>query len=778
MPSIKGIWRWKDAIDFSSVSGYITQDVNFTSNGESFRAIEIRPTLLFYYSSVSSGSEQIAVGDGTSVQDAYKQIDFGDTAQTVSDEFYAVFSANADSTEFIIQMGAVYPVKLLTKGCYLDKNIRILPPPIDEPIFEERTVTPTAQTQEVTPGVGYDALSKVIVNAVPTETKSVTPTEQEQIIRGSEGSFLSSVSVKAIQASEKTVTENGEYTPTSGTYYKKVTVNVPQYTDVSATTAQADDVLQGKSFYPYNGSPLTEGTIPVQTPSNPEFTRKTDTATFPKGYYSSESTVKIADTEQAKIIPENIKKDTVILGVTGSYAGVDVSDTTATQGDVLSGKYFYGADGMKTEGTIPVHTETSIILNAGTGDQYVPAGHYSDILTKLVLNPDAASKIKQGEVILGVTGSYAGGGAALAHTATFTVDGSNYAIHSVTDGQPIVSPISPSKTGYAFKGWTDSNGNTISFPYTMSASEETLAASFISAYYMTIGGLGNSSPTSQSYVSSGATFPTSFEEVTKDGDIFIKIPTMYRKVNAVSSNQITSFTISNVKEDDTYLPYPCFVRPDGSVMDYILIGKYLISSSSAANSVNASNVALTPAQGIALCKNKGAGYYPYDVWTQKLFQDLELAIGKKVNYQDGSAAITVSKIGLNHLDKAHWVLGVIGSSGSWYACYDPDKYQALEATDSPIPQDYVQIGYVQPTTDNEIQKLGYDESNPFFNYPTAVVSNSSFNTYYCDGYYYDSGNRPVASNVGFSAAGRGLWVCYASDSWSLASGVRLCYRPL
>lgn len=356
MPSIKGIWRWKDAVDFSSVSGYITQDVNFTSNGESFGAIEIRPTLLFYYSSVSSGSEQIAVGDGTSVQDAYKQIDFGDTAQTVSDEFYAVFSANADATDFIIQMGAVYPVKLLTKGCYLDKNIRILPPPIDEPVFEERTVTPTAQMQEVTPGEGYDGLSKVIVNPVPTETKIVTPTEQEQIIRGSEGSFLSSVSVKAIQASEKTVTENGEYTPTSGAYYKKVTVNVPQYTDVSATTAQADDVLQGKSFYPYNGAPLTEGTIPVQTPSNPEFTSKTDAATFPKGYYSGASTVKIADTEQAKIIPENIKKDTVILGVTGTFeGGTDTTDATAAAADILSGKTAY-VNGVKLTGTIETYT--------------------------------------------------------------------------------------------------------------------------------------------------------------------------------------------------------------------------------------------------------------------------------------------------------------------------------------------------------------------------------------------------------------------------------------
>lgn len=363
----------------------------------------------------------------------------------------------------------------------------------------------------------------------------------------------------------------------------------------------------------------------------------------------------------------------------------------------------------------------------------------------------------------------------LSHTAIFTVDGSNYAIHSVADGQSIVSPIPPSKTGYAFKGWTDSNGNAISFPYSMSASEETLTASFISAYYMTISGLGNSSPTSQTYTTSGATFPTSFEEVTKDGDIFIKIPTMYRKVNTVSSGQITSFTISNAKEDDSYLPYPCFVRPDGSVMDYILIGKYMISSSSTANSVNASKVSLTPAQGISLCKNKGTGYYPYDVWTQKLFQDLELAIGKKVNYNSGTT-ITVSKIGLNHLDQSHWVLGVIGSSGSWYACYDPDKYQALEATDSPIPQDYVKIGYTEPTSSGYISKLGYDSSNSFVNYPTAASGSSS--TYYCDYFYYSSGNRPVYSYVGGSGALGGLWCWCASVGWSSACGVRLCYRPL
>ena len=148
------------------------------------------------------------------------------------------------------------------------------------------------------------------------------------------------------------------------------------------------------------------------------------------------------------------------------------------------------------EGTVIEVNSTTLDTTLHTAGKYCN----KNILVKSSDSNLVAENIKKDVSIFGVTGSYAGGGAALAHTAKFTVDGSNYAIHSVTDGQPIVSPISPSKTGYAFKGWTDSNGNTISFPYTMSASEETLAASFIAAYYMTIDGLGNSSPTSQTYV--------------------------------------------------------------------------------------------------------------------------------------------------------------------------------------------------------------------------------------------------------------------------------------
>ena len=93
---------------------------------------------------------------------------------------------------------------LLTQGKYCAENIVVTP------VLEEVSVTPTTAEQVKEPSTGKAGISKVTVSAIQTE--------------------------------EKTVTENGEVTPTSGKYLSKVTVNVSSITEVS-TAAEMDALL-------------------------------------------------------------------------------------------------------------------------------------------------------------------------------------------------------------------------------------------------------------------------------------------------------------------------------------------------------------------------------------------------------------------------------------------------------------------------------------------------------------------------------------------------------
>src|SRR5574344_1746961 len=55
----------------------------------------------------------------------------------------------------------------------------------------------------------------------------------------------------------------------------------------------------------------------------------------------------------------------------------------------------------------------------------------------------------------------------------------------------------------------------------------------------------------------------------------IEIPTFYKKIEKLDSlGQITSYTISRTKIDENYLPYPCFIKHDGTIASFIGVGKY------------------------------------------------------------------------------------------------------------------------------------------------------------------------------------------------------------
>ena len=81
-------------------------------------------------------------------------------------------------------------------------------------------------------------------------------------------------------------------------------------------TAAVAEILKDKTAYA-RGSKLT-GTMPNNGAISKELTTVSEEYTVPMGYHDGSGKVKIAATEQAKIIPGNIKQGVEVLGIVGT----------------------------------------------------------------------------------------------------------------------------------------------------------------------------------------------------------------------------------------------------------------------------------------------------------------------------------------------------------------------------------------------------------------------------------------------------------------------------
>ena len=278
-----------------------------------------------------------------------------------------------------------------------------------------------------------------------------------------------------------------------------------------------------------------------------------------------------------------------------------------------------------------------------------------------------------------------------------------------------------------------------------------------------VSNLGAQDPSTVVFNTPADSVPKPWSEVEFNGDVFIKFPKMYKKIVTVTDNQITAFEIANKKIDNDYKLYPCFIDESGNELDYILVGKYMSNSS-------------TLSSGRAAANAKGSGYQLMDWRIFKLWQDLVICVYQSVNINDGNG-ISMDKLGLSWGYEMQWIDGFSAAAGIWRYCNEPSKYVDFP-TDSTVG--YKDVGNYSVPTGNasEVKKLGYDEKEPFFNFPSEVISNSSYNTYYCDGYYHSSNNYPVSVQVGSTARITGAFLCHADGSWTTSRKTRLCYRPI
>lgn len=101
---------------------------------------------------------------------------------------------------------------------------------------------------------------------------------------------------------------------------------------------------------------------------------------------------------------QNVPSVQIPKSGSGTASFYDISDTTLTAADGLSGKYFYTSNGTKTQGSIVSKSGSDLTASGLTVT--VPAGYYSSQATKTCSDANLVSgNIKSGVSIFGVSGS-------------------------------------------------------------------------------------------------------------------------------------------------------------------------------------------------------------------------------------------------------------------------------------------------------------------------------------------------------------------------------------
>ena len=237
--------------------------------------------------------------------------------------------------------------------------------------LQDKTVTPTASTQTISADANHVGLGTVTVNAVPTETKTVTAGTSATTVTPTSGKFLTSVTVNPTPSIAKTATPtktSQTISPDSGKLLSGVTVNpipdeyiIPSGTkditangtadvtsfatvnvavpgpDMSDATATTGKILLGATAY--TGAGKITGTIPTYggliRPDDPIMPLKGDIITMDSRQYRVLKTNgTVAEVLCMYDASSSLKFDTDYNNFTNTYEGKNI--------DTYCNDTFYG----------------------------------------------------------------------------------------------------------------------------------------------------------------------------------------------------------------------------------------------------------------------------------------------------------------------------------------------------------------------------------------------------------------------------------------------------
>ena len=248
-----------------------------------------------------------------------------------------------------------------------------------QPDLQEKAVTPSETQQTATPDAGYDGLSKVTVGAIQTKETSVTPAKGQQVLEVTDNKYYKKVTVEAIPddyvipSGTVQITENG-IVDVSGK--ANANVNVPSKEE-EAKTVDLAMASGNQTITPTSGKVLSQVVVKKPATMLPENIKKNVniggvTGTLEPQKEEEAGTATITENGSQTFSPTSGKVFSDFTVTTNVPTGVDISDTTAVASDVRKGKDFYSSDGTKTQGIIENYGGASLSMSTAvlTKGQY------------------------------------------------------------------------------------------------------------------------------------------------------------------------------------------------------------------------------------------------------------------------------------------------------------------------------------------------------------------------------------------------------------------------